>query len=382
MSQEFIVKQICSLQDISADEWNRLSDNSNPFIRYEYLNGLEKHGCLENHGWSPCHVVVYSGSVLSGALPLYLRSNSYGEFVFDWAWADAYERAGGNYYPKLVTAIPFAPVIGPRLLVNPHTPSVNKIKQLLIEMVLQIAEKNNISSYHCLFTNIDEQQFFSKYGFMQRYTCQFHWHNNNYGDFQNFLNSLTSKKRKQIKRERARVEKSNIKISILTGEEISEEQWLAYYEFYCSTFYRRWGSPRLTLDFFRSLGKSMPLNTILILAQHRNTYIAGAFLMRGGDTLYGRHWGCNEQYPFLHFEICYYQAIEYCIKQNLKVLDAGVQGEHKLARGFRPVAANSYHWIQHPLFRDAVKKYLHQEKHEIEIYIENLNLHLPFKIDS
>ena len=381
MSQEFSIRQLNGLHDISAKDWNHLTDQNNPFVLHEYLYGLEKYDCLSNQGWSPCHLAVYSGNTLAGALPLYLRNNSYGEFVFDWTWADAYERAGGKYYPKLVTAIPFAPVIGPRLLVHPDTPSSKKIKQLLIDRVLHLLEVNALSSYHCLFIDKTDLEMFEENRLLARYTCQFHWHNGGYRDFQDFLDSLTSKKRKQIKRERKKVNDCDINIEIMQGNQITEKQWGAFYNFYCSTFYRRWGNPRLTLGFFMSLGQTILEQTLLILAQHRNSYIAGAFLMQSQDTLYGRHWGCSSLYPYLHFELCYYQAIEYCINNKINMFDAGVQGEHKLSRGFQPYAATSYHWIQHPDFRNAIKDYLWQEKREIDTYIENLNMHLPFKSD-
>jgi uncharacterized protein len=380
LSQEYSIRQLNGLHDISAEAWNNLTDNSNPFIRYEYLYGLEKHDCLTKNGWQPCHLAVYLGNKLKGAMPLYLRSNSYGEFVFDWAWADAYERAGGKYYPKLVSAIPFAPVIGPRILTDPTSSDITIIKQDLIDNILKLIIENNFSTYHCLFTDNSDQDIFTKNNFLPRATCQFHWHNNNYHDFQDFLESLTSKKRKQIKRERKTIADNKINIEILEGNQITDKQWIAYYEFYCTTFYSKWGNPRLTLDFFISLGETMPGNTLLILAQFEKRYVAGAFLMRGNDTLYGRHWGCSDQFPFLHFELCYYQAIEYCIQHGLQKFDAGVQGEHKLSRGFRPYPAISYHWIQHAGFRTAIENYLIAERNEIDQYIQSLNMHLPFKI--
>jgi predicted N-acyltransferase len=367
------------LEGVAAANWNCLTDRSNPFIQHEYLYGLEKHDCLSGHGWIPQHIVVYAGTELVGAMPLYLRSNSHGEFVFDWAWADAYEQSGGKYYPKLVSAIPFAPVIGPRLLVRPGLPSTNEVKLLLARQLGILTGSKGLSSSHCLFTELQDQSYFLQTGFMQRLTCQFHLLNQSWRDFDDFLDSLNSKKRKQIKRERRQVLEHGIKIEVLTGRDISEAQWQAYYGFYCSTFHRRWGSPRLTLDFFRMLGQTMPTSTLLILAKHADTYVAGAFAMLGNDTVYGRHWGCSEQFPFLHFELCYYQTIEYAIRNQFHKVDAGVQGEHKLARGFQPVAACSYHWIRHPGFRQAVQDYLHRESLEMNIYLEGLRLQLPFR---
>jgi predicted N-acyltransferase len=381
MSQEYSLRHIDTLDDISQQDWNALTGNSNPFVRYEYLHGLEHFDCLNGHGWTSRHIAVYSERKLVGALPLYLRSNSYGEFVFDWSWADAYERAGGRYYPKLVSAIPFAPVVGPRLLVSPDIASSAQIKEMLLQGALCLAKDLELSSYHSLFTENHDHDFFLNAGMMSRKTCQFHWHNDNYENFEMFLDSLKSKKRKQIRRERKELENSKIQISVLNGDQVSDEQWSVYYNFYCSTFYRRWGSPRLTLEFFKHLGASMPDKTILILAAHKNKYVAGSFIMAGGNTLYGRHWGCDEHYRFLHFELCYYQTIEYCIKYGYQVIDAGVQGEHKLARGFHPVTATSFHWIRHPVFRNAIDEYLLQEKREIDSYVNLLNTHLPFKHD-
>ena len=379
MSQELATELLSSLGDLPAASWNSLSEGSNPFVLHEYLYGLEKHDCLAAHGWMPRHLLVWSGETLVGAMPLYARSNSYGEFVFDWAWADAYEQAGGKYYPKLVSTIPFAPVIGPRLLVRPDFPGARQVETLLVKQLISLVDTSALSSGHVLFTAKDDQQPFLEAGFMQRLTCQFHWSNRSFRDFDDFLDSLTSKKRKQIKRERRQAVDQKIGIEILTGDQISDAQWQAYYRFYCSTFQRRWGSPRLTLDFFRMLGRTLPSSTLLLLAKQDNAYVAGAFAMVGRDTLYGRHWGCDEQYPFLHFELCYYQTIDYAITNGLQKVDAGVQGEHKLARGFEPVAAKSYHWIRHAGFWRAVADYLHRESAEMDHYLQQLCDHLPFR---
>ena len=375
----FTVKRLNSLDSVSSGQWNRLSDGDNPFLLYDYLHGLEKYDCLNDQGWIPCHFTVYSGDVLAGAIRLYLKTNSYGEFVFDWAWADAYERAGGKYYPKLVSTIPYAPVIGPRLLVNSGFDRQPEIKSLLTATVLEFIESSGISSFHALFIEEPDQRYFADEGLLKRLTCQFHWLNRDYRDFQDFLDVMTSKKRKQIKRERKQVRDNRVDIEVLSGDRISEQQWQAFYQFYCSTFYRRWGSPRLTLDFFRSLSKTMPDRTLLILARHGKDYVAGSFSMLGGGTLFGRHWGCSEHYPYLHFELCYYQTIEFCIANGLNRVDAGVQGEHKLSRGFSPVGAVSYHWLRHAGFRDAVRAYLDRETPEIQWHIECLMKHLPYK---
>jgi len=379
MSAEFTLKVLDGLHSVPAEAWNQLTDGSNPFVTHEYLYGLERYDCLSGHGWLPCHLAVYSDEVLVGALPLYQRSNSYGEFVFDWAWADAYERSGRRYYPKLVSAIPFAPVVGPRLLTRADLSSTLPIKRLLLEQVVNMADNAGLSSWHCLFPALEEQQVCDQAGLLQRTTVQFHWLNNHYRDFQDFLDALSSKKRKQIKKERRQIHDGGFEIELLSGDQISAQQWQVFYEFYCSTFLRRWGNPRLTLDFFQALGQSMPTQTLLILARHDKAYVAGAFVMRGKDTLFGRHWGCSQQFAFLHFELCYYQTIEFCINNKLHSVDAGVQGEHKLARGFRPVGIISYHWIRDPGFRQAIEKYLDTETRDVKLYLDSLAEHLPFK---
>ena len=375
----FTIKHQESLAAYTANEWNSLIADGNPFLHHEFLYGLEQANCLEPEGWHGRHICIEESDQLVAALPLYLRTNSYGEFVFDWAWADAYERAGGQYYPKLVSAIPFTPVQGHRLLVDEDRPDSDELKKLLVQSLVRSAKNSNISSSHCLFPLEDDLPFYINENFMHRDSFQFHWHNQGYSDFDDFLSRLTSKKRKQIRRERRQAIEAGIEVILLKGDEISDEQWQVFYDFYCSTFYKRWGNPRLTLEFFKLLSEKMPANTLLILASQEQEYIAGAFAMLGKDTLYGRHWGCVKQLPFLHFELCYYQTIEYCIKHGLQVLDAGVQGEHKLNRGFDPVKTNSCHWINHDGFRDAIDDFLDRESKEIEYHIGNMKQHTPYK---
>ena len=368
-----------SLGAFATVEWNRLNNQQNPFLQHEFLYGLETTDCLQAEGWISRHITVEIDDKLIAALPLYFRTNSYGEFVFDWAWADAYERAGGNYYPKLVSAIPFTPVRGQRLLIKEDFGDANQLRKIIIEQLIESADSAKISSFHCLFPIDEDVDVFSEHNLLKRKGVQFHWHNQGYRDFQDFLDNLTSKKRKQIKRERRQAIEAGVEIEILKGNEISDEQWQAFYDFYCSTFYRRWGNPRLTLAFFKLLSDKMPNSTLLILAKQNTEYVAGAFAMLSEDTLYGRHWGCSRQLPFLHFELCYYQTIDYCINNGLQVLDAGVQGEHKLSRGFDPVATWSCHWIRHEGFRASIGDFLNRETREIDFYINNLNQHLPYK---
>lgn len=378
--QTLSIAQITGLDQVAGGAWNRLAGSMNPFLTHEFLGGLESCRCLEGHGWQPYHLVVHDGPRLVGAMPLYLKDNSYGEFVFDWSWADAYERAGGKYYPKLVSAIPFTPVRGPRTLIDPDYQDAGGVRKLLLDTVIGIIDKTEISSFHGLFPEQPDIDAMLKHQLLGRKGIQYHWHNRGYRDFDDFLDTLTSKKRKQIKRERKQVMDNRIEIEVLKGGEISSEQWAVFYEFYCSTFYRRWGAPRLTYDFFVSLSSVLPEQTLLILARRDRQYVAGAFAMLGPDTLYGRHWGCSDDYPFLHFELCYYQTIEYCIRHGLQTVDAGVQGEHKLSRGFEPEATWSCHWIRHPAFRRAIKDFVDRELPAIDAYISELNNHLPYKI--
>jgi uncharacterized protein len=373
------IKHQEGLASVSAEQWNRLNTEQNPFLQHEFLYGLESTNCLEPEGWIPRHITIEAEGVLVAALPLYLRTNSYGEFVFDWAWAEAYERAGGNYYPKLVSAIPFTPVQGQRILIDKDFADSDLLQELLIKQLIESTESSNISSAHCLFPTEADSDTLSEHPFLKRIGFQFHWINRDYRDFQDFLDGLTRKKRKQIRRERRQAVEAGVEVELLKGNEISEEQWLTFYSFYCSTFHKRWGNPRLTLEFFKLLSEKMPDSTLLIMARQDDQYIAGAFAMLSKDTLYGRHWGCSLQLPFLHFELCYYQTIDYCIQHGLQTVDAGVQGEHKLSRGFDPVRTSSFHWIRHEGFRASIDDFLQRETKEIDFYIDELNTHLPYK---
>ena len=372
-------EQLNALADIPRRDWDSLDTAGNPFLRYDFLKGLEEYGCLDGHGWRPCHLALKSGRKLLAALPLYYRSNSHGEFVFDWVWADAYERAGGRYYPKLVSAIPFTPACGPRLLIRRKEKRPEVLRGLLLETLQHLLQETGMSSWHCLFSGEDDQNSMSERGLLLRKTLQFHWRNQNFASFDDFLAGLNAKRRKQIKRERRLVAQQQVRIERLTGGEISEEQWEVFHRFYCSTFHRRWGSPRLTLDFFKSLSDSMPEQTLLILARQGQEYVAGAFAMRDERALYGRHWGCLRRVHQLHFEVCYYQTIEHCITHGLDKLDGGVQGEHKVQRGFEPVATISGHLIRHPGFRRGIREFLQMESKQMDRYIAALKEHSPYK---
>jgi len=367
-----------SLEAICAEEWDALA-GTNPFLKYGFLRSLETSDCLQSQGWYPQHIVVSSDGSIVGAMPLYVRDNSYGEFVFDWAWAEAYEKAGGRYYPKLVSAIPFSPVSGSRLLTHNDDPDKNNIKKLLVSTGIKLCTDNNLSSWHCLFIDLEPHEIFVNSNMLARLGCQYHWFNRGYLNFQDFLSTLSSKKRKNIKRERRLVDKLNLNIETLVGAEISEKHWQIFYTFYCATFTKKWGAPRLTLEFFLNLEKNLPGAAVLILANDNQNYVAGAFSLQSDDVLYGRHWGCARDYNNLHFELCYYQTIEYCIKNNFKKLDAGAQGEHKIGRGFEPVETWSMHWLKDENFRAPVANFLDHETKAIKDYIAQLSEHSAFR---
>ena len=375
-----IIKTIESLHSVSAKEWNLLAGPEFPFIQYEFLIALENHGAVgKEFGWLKHFFLAYDNDTLVGALPVYIKFNSYGEFVFDWAWADAYQQNNLRYYPKLVTSIPYTPATGPRLLIQNQT-NYQTIADSLIKAVLSFAQKSNISSYHCLFTNQQDTKYFAQNpNFMMRLGCQFHWENNNYTNFSHYLDCLTSKKRKQIKRERRIVTEQEIEFEILNGHEATEKQWDIYHQFYESTFERKSGMPTLSNGFFKEIAKTMPENIVLVMAKYQGEYVASAFNLRGTDALYGRHWGCSENFDNLHFEACYYQGLEYCIDHGLKYFEPGAQGEHKIARGFMPTKTWSAHWIAHPQFRESISNFLSHETKGMLQYIEELNEHSPFK---
>jgi len=315
-------------------------------------------------------------------MPLYLKTNSIGEFVFDWNWAEAYRQAGGRYYPKIVSAVPFTPVTGRRLLVADHYPGSDEVKRCLLGAADELVRAAGVSGLHVLFPDETDRLELSRHGLLLRLGCQYHWFNEGYRDFDDFLDRLTSRKRKEIRRERQAVRNAGLEFQVLQGRQITPDVWAAFFDFYASTFHRKWGSPRLTLPFFRHLGTALSDATLLFLARQRGQYVAGAFAMRGSDTLYGRHWGCRGWFRYLHFELCYYQTIEYCIREGLKRLDAGAQGEHKLSRGFLPVATWSAHRLVNREFRNAVERYLAREQSYVRQYISELSGHPPYKQHS
>lgn len=376
MMQQTIIDD---LEQVSPQQWNKLAGDDNPFVRHEFLVALERHNCVgETFGWIPQHVCLYKDDTLVAAMPMYLKDNSYGEFVFDWAWADAYQRNGLNYYPKLVTSVPYTPATGPRLLIADEQ-HYHEYAQLLIQTAIEHAQNLNLSSCHWLFTSPQDTAALGEYGLMLREGCQFHWHNNHYNSFDDFLAAMSARKRKKINRERRYVSESDVRLEVLTGSMMNDEQWEIFHHFYASTFAKKSGHPTLQLDFFREIGQSMSDSVLVVLARRQNKYVAGTFNMLGRTTLYGRHWGCNQDFHSLHFECCYYTPIEYCIRNNISRFEAGAQGEHKISRGFLPVPTWSAHWVADAGFRQAIGDFVSNEQRAIEDYMAHLYEHSPYK---
>ncbi len=365
-----------SLKDVSAEQWDDLTGDTNPFVQHAFLLAFEQGDCLDSYGWFPKYFLVYSDNdELIGAMPAYEKHNSYGEFVFDWAWADAYQRAGLQYYPKLVISIPYSPCQGPRILARENDTA---IKSTLIKFAIDFAQKNHYSGVHWLFTLDDDYAVLKQHTELQRFDYQFHWQNQNYESFDDFLEKLTSKKRKNIRQERRKVKDQNIEIKTFNGSELTEEQWKKIYYFYQITFMKKSGSATLSLDFFKAIADKL----LVIFAYNQNEAVAGAICIIGQDTLYGRHWGCFEEFDSLHFEVCYYTGIEYCIKHGLKTFEPGAQGEHKISRGFLPVKTRSAHWVAHPEFNRILIDHLQREARALENYGEQLAEASPYKIEN
>ncbi|VAW62160.1 FIG110192: hypothetical protein [hydrothermal vent metagenome] len=369
-----ILSIVESLADISAAQWNALAGDINPFIQYEFLLAFETGQCLHPYGWQPKYFLIHSSesNELIGAMPAYEKTNSYGEFVFDWAWADAYQRSGLNYYPKLIIAIPYSPCQGPRILAKDNN---QEIKTTLIKFALDFSDKNNYSSTHWLFNLPDDSNVLKKHLQLQRFDYQFHWTNQNYTNFDDFLSQLTSKKRKNIKQERRKVSDQNIQIRTFNGAELNQQQWKKIYYFYQITFMKKSGTATLSLDFFKAIAQQI----LVVFAYNNEEEVAGAICIIGKDTLYGRHWGCFEEYDGLHFEVCYYTGIEYCIKHGFKTFEPGAQGEHKISRGFLPVKTRSAHRVVHAEFNQVLKQHLQQEALAMEEYGKQLIASSPFK---
>lgn len=365
----------CALDSGSGED-----DPYNPFVSHAFLSALEESGCVGSKtGWAPIHVLVEDGAgTLLGAAPCYLKSHSMGEYVFDHSWAEAYNRAGGRYYPKLQVSVPFTPVTGPRLLV-PSGPRAEDVRAHLIAGLRTLRDQTNASSIHATFLQEMDLRAMTSKGFLQRDDQQFHWFNEGYGSFEDFLAALASRKRKAIRRERRDAVANGISIDWVTGAEITEAHWDAFFAFYMDTGSRKWGRPYLNRRFFSLIGERMADRVLLVLAKRNGRHIAGAINFIGDRRLYGRNWGCIEDHPFLHFEVCYYQAIDFAIARKLDRVEAGAQGEHKLARGYRPVITSSAHDIADPSLRRAVQAYLDQERRYVSEAADDLSEATPFR---
>lgn len=383
--RQYLPQIISSLSALSQRDWNSCCFNDttrhNPFLSYQFLNALEESGCATaDTGWQAQHVIIRRDDIIVGIMPLYLKSHSQGEYVFDHAWANAYHHAGGHYYPKLQSSIPFTPVTGSKLMVLKGE-NQQEVQEYLVKTALTLAKKLGVSSLHMTFVEDHEWAFLANHGFLKRLDQQFHWLNQGYGSFDDFLSALSSRKRKNIRKERKQAIADDIEIEVLSGKDITEDHWDHYFTFYQDTGNRKWGQPYLNRLFFSLLGVAMPDKIVLIMCKRNNRYIAGALNLLSDDTLYGRYWGAIENHRYLHFEVCYYQAIDYAIRHGLQKVEAGAQGEHKLARGYLPTSTRSSHWISNPSFRNAIADYLAHERDAILQDQEILASFAPFKKD-
>ncbi|MCO5157348.1 MAG: GNAT family N-acetyltransferase [Aquamicrobium sp.] len=392
---DFVLRVAQGMAAFSPEEWAALDGASridpagsgaesgspyNPFVSHDFLAILEESGCADTRtGWQPLHLrLETAGGVLVGAAPCYAKSHSQGEYVFDHGWADAFERAGGRYYPKLQVSVPFTPATGPRLLVRRGMDGT-AVRAALAQGLKALAGQTGASSVHVTFAEAADIAALEQAEFLRRTDTQFHFLNEGYRSYDDFLATLASRKRKALKRERREALAPGIEIDWLTGSDLTEAVWDDFFAFYMDTGSRKWGRPYLNRAFFSAVGEKMARDIVLVMARRGRRYVAGAINFIGSDTLYGRNWGCIEDHPFLHFEVCYHQAIDFAIAHGLKVVEAGAQGEHKLARGYRPVTTRSAHYIAHPGLRRAVADYLERERREVEAVGEYLEEHGPFK---
>jgi uncharacterized protein len=407
-SSEITLEAISSISQIPAEDWNACANPTpdihglngldtlassnatsdscagstsgyNPFVSHEFFSALEASGsACARTGWGPRHLLARLDGAITGIVPCYLKSHSQGEYVFDRGWADAYERAGGRYYPKLQASVPFTPAAGPRLLIREGV-DADRIGDALARGLVALCGATNASSAHVTFAREAEWKFLAGHGFLQRNDQQFHWHNQGYRGFEDFLATLNSRHRKAIRRERRDALGSGITIHALTGSGITEEAWDAFFDFYMDTGSRKWGRPYLTRSFFSLIGQSMADDVLLVMAKREGRWIAGAINFIGSDTLFGRNWGAIEHHPFLHFEVCYYQAIDFAIERGLKTVEAGAQGEHKIARGYLPQTTYSAHYIADPDLRRAISDYLRHERAYVAEAARELTDAAPFR---
>ncbi|TPJ35576.1 GNAT family N-acetyltransferase [Mesorhizobium sp. B2-8-3] len=389
-NEDYAIRVAAGIGAFTCVEWDGFAGTTrgdkengyNPLVSFAFLSALEDSGCaVRRTGWQGHHLRLESAQGrLLGAVPCYLKSHSQGEYVFDHGWSDAFERAGGRYYPKLQCSVPFTPVTGPRLLVGKGE-NVSAVRAGLAGGLKLVTDKLGVSSAHVTFANEPDVATLEAAGFLHRTDQQFHFFNEGFSNYDDFLATLASRKRKAMKKERREALADGISIDWLTGKDITESAWDDFFAFYTDTGGRKWGRPYLNRQFFSLIGERMADDILLVMAKRNGRYVAGAINFIGSDALYGRNWGCIEDHPFLHFEVCYHQAIDFAIERKLKVVEAGAQGEHKLARGYRPVTMHSAHYISHPGLRNAVADYLRRERREVERMGEYLEEHTPFRKD-
>lgn len=376
----FKTRFVDAIADVKADDWNALAGKDYPFTRYEFLSALESAQVVnQKTGWFPQHLLVHRDQQLVAVMPLYIKSHSYGEYVFDWSWADAYHQHGHDYYPKLLAAIPYTPCTGPRICYD-KTIDLGSLLEAITTAIRSHCEKLNLSSFHLLFPGKQLHKQFCKNHFMSRTAVHFQWFNQGFQHFDDFLNRFSSRKRKNLKKERRAIIDAGISFDIFSGSEMTDKLWERFYWFYQTTYAKRSGhGGYFNQTFFQQISKTLSDHLVVILAKKEGEYIAGALNFRDQKTLYGRYWGCIKEIEYLHFETCYYQGIEYCIKQGLEHFDPGVQGEHKLARGFEPVFTYSNHYLNESPFQQAISQFLAREKPMIEDYYRDCEERLPFK---
>jgi len=379
-AQTLTARVLDRIDEVPAAEWNACAGPDNPFLHHAFLRALEDSGSVgRKTGWLPQHLVIADETgAIQAAAPMYVKGHSQGEYVFDHGWAEAFERAGGRYYPKLQVAVPFTPAPGPRLLTRAGGDGA-ALREALIGALRSVAEQSQFSSLHITFCPEDEAKALAEAGFLHRIGVQYHWDNPGYGSFDDFLGALASRKRKSIRKERETTREYGLDIRALSGAEITKRHWDAFFAFYMDTGNRKWGRPYLTRHFFDLLGASMAENVVLMFAEKDGQPVAGALNLKGTDCLYGRNWGCLDEFKFLHFELCYYQAIDYAIEHKLARVEAGAQGEHKIQRGYLPVATHSAHWIAEKSFRDAVADFLERERRAMQQEIAGLAEFSPFR---
>ena len=369
---------VSSLSEIGQTAWDNLlarQADANPFLSYAFLHALHESGsAAPETGWQPQYLALYDGEELAAAMPLYVKGHSYGEYVFDWAWADAYQRHGLEYYPKLLAAVPFTPVAGARLLAVDDA-----ARAALIDVLNATQRATEVSSTHILFPPEAHARQLAEAGFLLRSGVQFHWLNPGYADFDAFLATLEQKKRKNIRAERRKVREAGVTLRRVRGADATDADWKLFNRCYRHTYQAHYSTPYLNLDFFRRIGRTMPENILLVIAEREGRPIASSLVIHSADTLYGRYWGELEHVPCLHFEAAYYQPLEFCIEQGIKTFEGGAQGEHKMARGFLPTRTWSAHWLAHPSFADAIERFLEREAGGIDEYMDELNERNPFK---